>query len=54
MHIYCFLIISGPGSYNNEEKTTFRYVLDHQPMSRRGYTLNARTEQRKTFQPKVI
>ncbi|CAF1525266.1 unnamed protein product, partial [Didymodactylos carnosus] len=43
----------GPGSYNNEEKTTFRYVLDHQPMSRRGYTFNARTEQRKTFVPKT-
>ncbi|CAF5178913.1 unnamed protein product, partial [Rotaria magnacalcarata] len=43
----------GPGSYNNEDKSTFRYVLDHQPMSRRGYTFNARTEQRKTFEPKI-
>ncbi len=52
--IYCFIIYSGPGAYNNEEKTTFRYVLDHQPMSRRGYILNARTEERKTFEVKVI
>jgi hypothetical protein len=44
----------GPGSYENEEKTTFRYVLDHQPMSRRGYAFNARTEKRKSFEPKVI
>lgn len=44
----------GPGAYNNEEKTTFRYELEHQPMSRRGYTLNARTEKRKTFVGKVI
>ncbi|CAF3441170.1 unnamed protein product [Rotaria socialis] len=43
----------GPGSYNNEDKSTFRYVLDHQPMSRRGYTFNARTEERKTFEPKT-
>jgi hypothetical protein len=52
--IFCFIIYSGPGAYNNEEKTTFRYVLDQQPMSRRGYTFNARTEKRKTFEPKVI
>lgn len=43
----------GPASYNNEEKTTFRYVLEHQPMSRRGYSFNARTEKRETFVPKT-
>ncbi|UJR26911.1 hypothetical protein I4U23_008221 [Adineta vaga] len=43
----------GPGAYNNEEKTNFRYVLEQQPMSRRGYTFNARTEKRKTFEPKI-
>jgi len=52
--LLCFIISSGPGAYNNEEKTTFRYLLDHQPMSRRGYTFNARTEKRKTFEAKVI
>jgi hypothetical protein len=49
-----YLICSGPGSYNNEEKSTFQYILDHQPMSRRGYSFNARTEKRKVFVPKVI
>jgi len=48
------IIHSGPGSYDNEEKTTFRYVLDHQPMSRRGYSFNARTGKREVFKPKVI
>lgn len=45
---------SGPASYNNEEKTRFSYVLERQPMSRRGYSFNARTEKRKVFEPKVI
>lgn len=45
---------SGPGAYDNEEKTNFRYVLDQRPMSLRGYTFNARTEKRKTFDVKVI
>ncbi len=52
--ILLYYLSSGPGAYNNEEKTTFRYLLDHQPMSRRGYTFNARTEKRKTFEAKVI
>jgi hypothetical protein len=52
--ILLYYLYSGPGAYNNEEKTTFRYLLDHQPMSRRGYTFNARTEKRKTFEAKVI
>ncbi|CAF0824043.1 unnamed protein product [Rotaria sordida] len=43
----------GPSSYNNEEKTSFRYVLEHQPMSRRGYIVNARTEKREVFVPKT-
>ena len=47
-------ISSGPASYDNEEKTRFSYVLDHQPMSRRGYSFNARTEKRRVFVPKVI
>jgi hypothetical protein len=55
MLFFCFYVIcSGPGSYNNEEKTTIQYNLDHQPMSRRGYSFNARTEKRKVFVPKVI
>ena len=54
--LFCFIymISSGPASYNNEEKTSFSYVLDHQPLSRRGYSFNARTEKRKVFVPKVI
>ncbi len=48
------MISSGPASYNNEEKTRFSYILDHQPMSRRGYSFNARTEKRRVFVPKVI
>ncbi|CAF4143624.1 unnamed protein product [Rotaria magnacalcarata] len=43
----------GPSSYDNEENTTFRYVLEHQPMSRRGYIVNARTEKREVFVPKT-
>ena len=54
MLFFRFLTYSGPSSYDNEEKTTFRYALDHQPMSRRGYTVNARTEKREVFVPKVI
>ncbi|CAF1152166.1 unnamed protein product [Adineta steineri] len=42
----------GPGSYENDEKTTFQYVLDHQPMSNRGYTFNARTSKRNVFPTK--
>jgi hypothetical protein len=55
MLFFCFcLISSGPASYNNEEKTSFSYVLEHQPISRRGYSFNARTEKRRVFVPKVI
>ncbi|CAF0771313.1 unnamed protein product [Adineta ricciae] len=43
----------GPGSYENDAKSSFRYVLDQQPMSRRGYTFNARTEKREAFVPKT-
>ena len=54
MLFFCFLIYSGPGSYNNDEKTSIPYALDHKPISRRGYTFNARTEKREVFVPKVI
>lgn len=35
-----------PGSYDNAEKTTFLYEIDHQITSQKGYTMGARTAPR--------
>lgn len=33
----------GPGCYDNEEKTSMKYDMDHKIISAKGYTLGART-----------
>ncbi|KAM3936075.1 ciliary microtubule-associated protein 3 [Leptodactylus fuscus] len=36
----------GPGCYNNEEVTSLEYLLERRPMSKKGYTMGARTAPR--------
>ncbi|XP_040193638.1 protein pitchfork-like [Rana temporaria] len=36
----------GPGCYNNEEVTNMIYLQNRKPMSKKGYTLGARTAKR--------
>ncbi|XP_064635890.1 ciliary microtubule-associated protein 3-like [Lineus longissimus] len=36
----------GPGCYNNEEVSNFKYIADHKITSTKGYSLGARTAER--------